>query len=164
MNSGLQYPIFGPEIDCPHCHHIIPALTLTDTYLCSRHGPFEANPDTGELVHLSSSSERWRRWEGKWYRQHIHADGIRYEIKDAIDRLYHEGYRTTKVIIAHRYKALILSRSSFWNVNSQSQSLRLHGLPIEFSTKQLDNSCWEVINFKLEKQPVIPKQAIDEPG
>ena len=62
MNLILQYPIFGSEISCPHCRQTIPALTLTDTYLCSRHGAFEANPKTEELVHLPSG-RCWRRWE-----------------------------------------------------------------------------------------------------
>jgi hypothetical protein len=52
MDLALQYPVFGPEIICPHCRQIIPALTLTDTYLCSRHGAFEADPKIEELVHL----------------------------------------------------------------------------------------------------------------
>ena len=35
MTFAFQYPIFGPEIQCPHCRQTIPALTLTDTYLDS---------------------------------------------------------------------------------------------------------------------------------
>ncbi|MDB9460072.1 DUF2396 family protein, partial [Dolichospermum circinale CS-545/17] len=31
INPGFQYPIFGPEIQCPHCRQNISALTLTDT-------------------------------------------------------------------------------------------------------------------------------------
>ncbi|WP_410175097.1 DUF2396 family protein [Nodularia spumigena] len=27
MNPGLQYPIFGSDIQCPHCRQTIPALT-----------------------------------------------------------------------------------------------------------------------------------------
>ncbi|MBE9020626.1 TIGR02652 family protein, partial [Chroococcidiopsidales cyanobacterium LEGE 13417] len=69
INPGLQYPIFGPEIPCPHCRQPIPALTLTDTYLCPRHGAFEADPKTGELIHLQSG-RHWRRWNNEWYRQH----------------------------------------------------------------------------------------------
>ncbi|ASC73169.1 hypothetical protein XM38_041310 [Halomicronema hongdechloris C2206] len=91
VNPALQYPIFGPEIQCPHCRQEIPALTLTDTYLCPRHGAFEANPDNKELVHLQSG-RHWRQWEGEWYRQHTHPDGIRFEIHEALDRLYTQGY------------------------------------------------------------------------
>ncbi len=47
IEVALQYPMFGPEIQCPHCRQTIPALTLTDTYLCPRHGAFEADPKTG---------------------------------------------------------------------------------------------------------------------
>ncbi|WP_431633294.1 DUF2396 family protein [Alkalinema pantanalense] len=43
------YPLFGSEIDCPQCHRTIPALFLTDTYICPQHGAFEANPNTHEL-------------------------------------------------------------------------------------------------------------------
>ena len=99
----LQYPMFGPEIQCPHCRQTIPALTLTDTYLCPRHGAFEADPKTGELVHLQSG-RHWRRWEDEWYRQHTHPDGIRFEIHEALDRLYTQGYRATRVIVAQRYQ------------------------------------------------------------
>lgn len=167
MNFVLQYPIFGPEIHCPHCRQIIPALTLTDTYLCSRHGAFEADPHTGELVHLQSS-RHWCRWEGEWYRQHTHPDGIRFEIHDALDKLYSQGYRATKVIIAERYRDLI----GGYLVNADSHKEhppygteatppmlpRLFGLPVEFSPAITTAPCWQVINFDLEKEPGIPIQ------
>ena len=53
----------------------------------------------------------------EWYRQHTHPDGIRFEIHEALDRLYTQGYRATRVIIACRYKDLIstyLERSAPW--------------------------------------------------
>ncbi len=159
MNSGLQYPIFGPEIQCPHCRQIIPALTLTDTYLCPRHGAFEADPETGELVHLQSG-RHWRRWQDDWYRQHTHPDGIRFEIHEALDRLYTQGYRATKVIIASRYQELVsayLERNTSWRNNSEAMP-RLYGLPVEFSADIKDDPCWEVINFDLEKEPGVPKR------
>ncbi|NJL83098.1 MAG: TIGR02652 family protein [Chloroflexaceae bacterium] len=158
MNSGLQYPIFGPEIPCPHCRQQIPALTLTDTYLCPRHGAFEANPETGELIHLQSG-RHWRRWGEQWYRQHTHPDGIRFEIHEALDKLYTQGYRATKVIIAKRYKDLVsayLERSTPWRGNGDAQNPRLYGLPVEFSSDSPDQSYWEVINFDLEKEPGVP--------
>jgi len=34
-------------------------------------------------------------------------DGIRFEIHEALDRLYTQGYRATRVIIARRYQELI---------------------------------------------------------
>lgn len=159
MNPGLHYPIFGPEIQCPHCRQIIPALTLTDTYLCTRHGAFEADPKTEELIHLQSG-RHWRRWNEKWYRQHTHPDGIRFEIHEALDKLYTQGYRATKVIIASRYRELVsayLERSKPWRGNADSsQGPRLYGLPVEFSCDSPEDPCWDVINFDLEKEPGVP--------
>lgn len=160
MNLSLHYPIFGPEIQCPHCRQTIPALTLTDTYLCPRHGAFEANPETSELIHLQSG-RHWRRWKDEWYRQHNHPDGIRFEIHEALDKLYTQGYRATKVIIARRYRELMggyLERSSPWRggQSSETASARLYGLPVDFSPEFSEDSCWEVINFDLEKEPGVP--------
>ena len=183
MNFALQYPIFGSEIQCPHCRQTIPALTLTDTYLCNRHGAFEADPNTGELVHLQSS-RHWCRWEGEWYRQHSHPDGIRFEIHDALDKLYSQGYRATKVIIAERYRELmggylavtesVLSKPP---LDSPKETLRerpdnlalasdrdlarsilprLFGLPVEFSAPSPAEPYWQIINFSLEQEPGIP--------
>ncbi len=94
MTVAFSYPIFGPSIPCPHCRQTIAALTLTDTYLCPRHGAFEADPEQEELVHLQSG-RRWRLWEGRWYRQHTHPDGIRFEIHEELDRLRLQGMRAT---------------------------------------------------------------------
>lgn len=160
--SSFQYPIFGPEIQCPHCRQMIDALTLTDTYLCPRHGAFEANPETKVLVHLQSG-RNWRQWEGKWYRQHTHPDGIRFEIHEALDRLYTEGYRATKVIIAQRYYPLIssyLEKGDNWQSNQEKKTYKLYGLPVEFSPNSESNSesCWDVINFILEKEKGAPSR------
>ncbi|EAW33785.1 TIGR02652 family protein [Lyngbya sp. PCC 8106] len=158
MNSALQYPIFGPEIRCPHCRQKIAALTLTDTYLCPRHGAFEADPKTSELVHLQSG-RHWRLWNGEWYRQHTHPDGIRFEIHEALDRLYTQGYRATRVIIAQRYQELIssyLERSTPWRGQSDTTQPKLYGLPVEFSPDPKDEPCWDVINFDLEKEQGVP--------
>jgi uncharacterized protein (TIGR02652 family) len=172
MNFAFQHPIFGPEIQCPHCRQIIPALTLTDTYLCDRHGAFEANPETSQLVHLQSS-RNWCRWEDEWYRQHTHPDGIRFEIHDALDKLYTQGYRATKVIIAQRYRDSIagylvgefsptenLSSSDCHPLTAPSEppKPRLFGLPVEFSPTPTEEPCWAVINFLLEKEVGIPIQ------
>jgi uncharacterized protein (TIGR02652 family) len=176
MNFAFQYPIFGPEIQCPHCRQTIPALTLTDTYLCSRHGAFEADPQTSELVHLQSS-RHWCLWAGEWYRQHTHPDGIRFEIHDALDKLYTQGYRATKVIIAERYRELIggylvgfgenlISDTDSAKENHRSRTdspdrsilPRLFGLPVEFSAESTEEPCWKVINFNLETEPGIPIQ------
>jgi uncharacterized protein (TIGR02652 family) len=159
MNPALQYPIFGPDIQCPHCRQTIPALTLTDTYLCPRHGAFEANPKNGELVHLQSG-RHWRRWNNEWYRQHTHPDGIRFEIHEALDKLYTQGYRATRVVIAKRYQELMsgyLERSTPWRSGQpETSSARLYGLPVEFSPESTDDPCWEVINFDLDKEPGVP--------
>ena len=162
QNLGLQYPLFGPEIHCPHCRQTIPALTLTDTYLCNRHGAFEVNPETEDLVHLQSG-RHWRFWQGEWYRQHTHPDGIRFEIHEALDRLYTEGYRATKVIIAHRYYDLVstyLQRQGSWRhpEDKDSPLPRLYGLPVEFSAPGATEECWQAINFDLEKEKGIPKR------
>ncbi len=158
VNPALQYPIFGPDIHCPHCRQTIPALTLTDTYLCTRHGAFEADPNTNNLVHLQSG-RHWRRWEGEWYRQHTHPDGIRFEIHEALDRLYTEGYRATRVIIAERYKTLVsayLERSAPWRESLEGAAPQLYGLPVVFSPSAEQDPCWDVINFNLEKEPGVP--------
>jgi len=139
---ALQYPIFGPEIQCPYCHEVVPALILTDSYLCNRHGAFEANSTTGELTHLQSG-RHWRRWNQAWHRQHTHPDGICSEIDDALDRLYTEGYRATGIIIAQRYQTLI---SSYLN------RVRPYGLPVEFSPSPDDVPRWAVINFEISKE------------
>ena len=161
LNPALQYPIFGPEIQCPHCRQTIAALTLTDTYLCQRHGAFEANPDTGELVHLQSSRQ-WRQWDGEWYRQHTHPDGIRFEIHEALDRLYTEGFRATRIIVAHRYQAMLrtyLDRTTARTREPQAppgKSPRLYGLPVEFGPVANGDPRWQTINFTLDKEPGVP--------
>lgn len=158
LDSALQYPVFGPEILCPHCRQTIPALTLTDTYLCQRHGAFEADPDTQELTHLQSN-RHWRRWDGEWYRQHTHPDGIRFEIHEALDRLYTQGFRATRVIVASRYRGLIstyLERNSPRRPLSELTKPKLYGLPVEFSPEPEDDPRWTTINFELEKEPGVP--------
>lgn len=161
MNDiSLQYPIFGSQIQCPHCRQIIEALTLTDSYLCPRHGAFEANPETRVLTHLQSGRQ-WRLWENKWYRQHTHPDGIIFEIHEALDRLYTEGYRATKVIIAERYYNLInsyLDKGSALQGGKENKLYKLYGLSVEFSSQSEEESCWEVINFVLEKEKGTPSR------
>jgi uncharacterized protein (TIGR02652 family) len=126
--------------------------------LCPRHGAFEADPKTSELVHLQSG-RHWRLWNGEWYRQHTHPDGIRFEIHEALDRLYTQGYRATRVIIAQRYQELIssyLERSTPWRGQSDTTQPKLYGLPVEFSPDPKDEPCWDVINFDLEKEQGVP--------
>jgi uncharacterized protein (TIGR02652 family) len=149
LSPSLQFPIFGPEIACPHCRQSIAALTLTDTYLCPRHGAFEADPQVGTLVHLQSG-RHWRPWESEWYRQHTHPDGIRFEIHEALDRLYTQGFRATRVVIAQRYREMIsiyLERSAPWRGQTENHRPRLYGT---------EDKRWDVINFDLEKEPGAP--------
>jgi uncharacterized protein (TIGR02652 family) len=170
MYQPVHYnPIFGPEIRCPHCRQNIQALTLTDTYLCPRHGAFEADPKTECLVHLQSERS-WRLWNEEWYRQHTHPDGIRFEIHEELDRLHTQGYRAIKLIIARRYRDLIwsyLERAGGWR--KEENGYRLYGLPVEFSPEtseealdpetplpEKEPSPWNVINFELEKEPGPP--------
>jgi uncharacterized protein (TIGR02652 family) len=158
LSPILQYPIFGPEIHCPHCRQTIAALTLTDTYLCQRHGAFEADPKTTTLVHLQSG-RHWRPWEDEWFRQHTHPDGIRFEIHEALDRLYTQGFRATRVVIASRYAEMIsayLERSTPWRGQTDGQKPRLYGLPVEFSPDPTIEPRWDIINFDLEKEPGAP--------
>ncbi|MEO0851992.1 MAG: TIGR02652 family protein [Cyanobacteria bacterium J06648_11] len=157
--TAFSYPVFGPEIRCPHCNQTIAALTLTDSYLCPRHGAFEADPETKELVHLQSG-RKWRLWEEKWYRQHTHADGIRFEIHEALDGLHAQGMRATAVEIAARYRPLLqtyLEHTSTRRPHKPGQ-WRLYGLPATFSDEPTpDDSRWAVVNFDLtaEKGPPL---------
>ena len=146
LDLALQYPLFGPEILCPHCCQPIPALTLTDTYLCNHHGAFEADPQTHCLVHLYSGRS-WKQWDDRWYRQHTHPDGIRFEIHEALDRLYLEGHRATKVIIAQRYRSILMTYFQRLMSLPEEQTPRLYGLPVLFSP---EDPRWRVINFDLE--------------
>ena len=160
LGSVSQYPIYGPEIQCPHCRQPIPALLLTDSYLCTRHGAFEANPKTEELVHVQSG-RHWRLWEDQWYRQHTHPDGVRFEIHEELDRLFTKGLRATKVIIASRYEQLMmpyLEHSAAWNSQGKEKTPKLYGLPVVFSESQVEEPRWEIINFDLEKEPGVPTQ------
>lgn len=157
MEVTFAHPLFGPEIRCPHCHQTIPALTLTDSYLCQRHGAFEASPETQELVHLQSG-RRWRRWDDRWFRQHTHVDGIRFEIHEELDRLHAQGMRATAVTIATRYSSLLKS----YLENSPSRRYRtgqwqLYGLPVSFSSdadseESSDSARWSTINFELTEE------------
>jgi uncharacterized protein (TIGR02652 family) len=163
MLITYSYPIFGPEIQCPHCRQPIAALTLTDTYLCHRHGAFEVDPQSAELVHLQSG-RRWRIWQGCWFRQHTHADGIRFEIHEELDRLRAQGMRATQVIIAERYQELLTPYLEQATLRKQAGiQPRLYGLPVVFSPipdgedAESQLARWQVINFELihEKDPLL---------
>jgi uncharacterized protein (TIGR02652 family) len=104
-------------------------------------------------VHLQSERQ-WRLWDGEWHRQHTHPDTIQFEIHECLDKLYTQGYRATKITIAHRYRDLVsnyLERSP-----TDSIAQRLYGLIVEFSPPEEIEPRWEVVNFDLEKEPGSP--------
>ncbi|MEQ9000185.1 MAG: TIGR02652 family protein [Coleofasciculus sp. B1-GNL1-01] len=153
-----DYPIFGTEIRCPQCHQPIPALLLTDSYVCPEHGAFEANPNTGELVHVQSG-RCWHQWEGQWYRQHIHPDTLRFEIAEALEHLYRNGYRATQVIVAQRYKEMLgnsLEHHADWFRQFYFVKQRLYGVPVEFSSDQHTEPRWKIMNFEFQTEPGNP--------
>ncbi|MFO0211656.1 MAG: TIGR02652 family protein, partial [Pseudanabaena sp.] len=124
------------------------------TYLCPRHGAFEVSSNGRDLVHLQSDRQ-WRLWNDEWYRQHNHPDGIRFEIHENIDRLYTQGYRAIKVMIAHRYIDLVSPYLETAAISSNMQ--RLYGLSVEFSPPEEEEPRWGIINFELEKELGTPK-------
>ncbi|NJK61282.1 MAG: TIGR02652 family protein [Synechococcaceae cyanobacterium SM2_3_1] len=158
MTPAFSYPIYGPSIHCPHCQQPIAALTLTDTYLCHRHGAFEANADYQELVHLQSG-RRWRQWDGRWFRQHTHVDGIRFEIHEELDKLRNCGMRATQIRVSTRYKTLLMPclNQGANRRGEDGDQLRLYGLPVVFCTDDKTSTSeqlcrWEVINFELSQE------------
>jgi len=73
--SRLAVSNFGPDSVTP----LSPDRSGADAnghLLCPRHGAFEADPKTGELIHLQSS-RHWRRWNNEWYRQHTDGIGLK---------------------------------------------------------------------------------------
>jgi uncharacterized protein (TIGR02652 family) len=148
---ALQYPFFGSEINCPNCQKLIPALILTDAYLCDRHGAFEVQAQN--LVHLQSG-RCWSLWQNKWYRQHTHPDGLISEIQESLDQMYRAGWRTTKIAIAQRYQALLTPYLQYLSKNGNQEQPQLFGISVEYSAET--EPCWQVINFELVKQMGIP--------
>ena len=82
------WPVLGETIRCPCCARTIPALVLTDAYLCPRHGLFEDRSEENEseeneVVHLDSG-RRWQSWQGRWYQQHQQIESLRDELFAAL--------------------------------------------------------------------------------
>ncbi|MDX1977792.1 MAG: TIGR02652 family protein [Pseudanabaenaceae cyanobacterium bins.68] len=142
----MLYPDFGSEIPCPQCHRPIPALILTDAYLCDRHGLFELTPANHHLVHLQSG-RIWQRYQNQWYRQHTHPDGLILEIGQGLDLAYCQGWQVIQIAIAARYQDLL-----YPYLDDQGQ---LFGLRLEF------NPDLATTNFELVKQPRIPKDLLN---
>ena len=147
-HPAIDYPAFGPEIQCPHCHRTVSALFLTDTYLCPRHGAFEVSP-VGELVHIPSG-RCWHHWEGHWYRQHLHLDGLRFEIGEALDQLHRQGHQATQITIAQRYRPLLERYSGECLPVKRLDPLgqKLFGIPIAFSPVPQVEPRWVSVNFE----------------
>jgi len=111
-------------------------------------------------VHVQSG-RHWQRWEDRWYRQHTHPDGIRFEIHEELDRLYTQGFRATQVVIAERYETLMmpyLEHGAPWQSKRGEKVPKLYGLPVVFSEPSSVDSRWAIINFDLEKEPGVPTQ------
>jgi uncharacterized protein (TIGR02652 family) len=130
-----------------------------ETYMCPRHGAFEANPHSRELIHIQSG-RCWKLWDGVWYRQHLLPDTLRFEIAEALNRLYRRGYRATQIIIAHRYQESLvpsLANHSDWFQSFYFVKHQLYGVPVAFSPDSLAESRWQIINFEFETEPGEPK-------
>ncbi|MEO1396277.1 MAG: TIGR02652 family protein [Cyanobacteria bacterium J06634_5] len=157
------WPALGETIRCPCCDRPIPALILTNAYLCPHHGLFEVGSEENEVVHLDSG-RRWRSWQGHWYLQHQQIESLRAELFAALDHLHHQGFHATEITLAQRYRELAtpyLESGSDWFRQIYYGKLRLYGLPVTFQHETLPgtqaDSRWQVISFELTKVPGSPK-------
>ena len=73
------FPVLGKTIRCPCCDRPMPALVLTNAYLCPRHGLFEVSVAEDGIIHLDSG-QHWRCWQNQWYCQHQQVESLRAEI------------------------------------------------------------------------------------
>ncbi|MEL6162040.1 MAG: TIGR02652 family protein [Cyanobacteria bacterium J06627_32] len=152
-------PVLGETIRCPCCDQPIPALVLTNAYLCPRHGLFEVGSEENEVVHLDSG-RRWQSWQGHWYRQHQQIESLRAELFAALDHLHHQGLHASGITLAQRYRELAtpyLESGSDWFRQIYYGKLRLYGLPVTFQPATQTNSRWRVISFELTKIPSSPR-------
>ena len=159
MSLSSLLPAFGEAIRCPCCNHPIPALVLTNAYLCPRHGLFEVDPAENGIIHLDSG-RHWRSWQGQWYRQHQQVESLRTEIFAALDHLHHQGFHATEITLAQRYRDLVapyIESRSDWFRQIYYSKLRLFGLPITFQPDTQADSRWQVIAFELAKNLGSPK-------
>ena len=158
MSLGSLLPPLGETIYCPCCNRPIPALVLTNAYLCPRHGLFEIGSEANEVVHLDSG-RRWQSWQGHWYRQHQHIESLRDDLFAALEHLHHQGFHATEIILAQRYRELVtphLKSGSDWFRQIYYGKLRLYGLPVIFQPDTQADSRWQVIAFELIKVPGSP--------
>lgn len=159
MNLGSLLPALGETIRCPYCERPIPALVLTNAYLCPRHGLFEVGSEENEVIHLDSG-RRWQAWQGHWYRQHQQIESLRAELLDTLEHLHHQGFHATGITLAQRYRELVnpyLESGSDWFHQIYCGKLRLYGLPITFQPETEADSRWQIISFELTRAPGSPK-------
>jgi len=159
VSLGSLLPAFGETIRCPCCHRSIPALVLTNAYLCPRHGLFEVSAAEDDIIHLDSG-RYWRCWQGQWIRQHQQIESLRTEIFAALEHLHHQGFHATEITLAQRYRALVtphLESRSDWFRQLYYSKLRLFGLPVTFQPDTQAGSRWQVIAFELARQLGAPK-------
>lgn len=159
MSLSSLLPAFGEAVRCPCCDHPIPALVLTNAYLCPRHGLFEVDPAENGIIHLDSG-RHWRSWQGQWYRQHQQVESLRAEIFAALDHLHHQGFHATEITLAQRYQDLVtpyVESRSDWFRQVYYSKLRLFGLPVTFQPDTQTGSRWQVIAFELAKKLGSPK-------
>ena len=159
MSPGSVLPTFGETIRCPCCDRSIPALFLTEAYLCQRHGLFEVGSEENEVIHLDSG-RRWQSWQGHWYQQHQQIESLRAELVATLEHLHHQGFHATRIAMAQRYRELVtpyLESGSDWFHQIYCGKPRLYGLPVTFQPKTQEDSRWQVISFELTKVPGSPQ-------
>lgn len=159
MSVDSLFPALGETIRCPYCHRSVPALMLTDAYLCPRHGLFEVCSADNGLIHLDSG-RHWRSWQGKWYRQHQEIESLRTEFFAALAHLHHQGIHATSIILAQRYRELVtphLESRSDWFRQIYYGKRRLFGLPVKFQPDIQTGSRWQVIAFEFAQDFRPPK-------
>ena len=164
MSLGSLLPPLGETIHCPCCDCPIPALVLTDAYLCPRHGLFEVGSKKNgskknEVIHLDSG-RCWQSWQGHWYLQHQHVESLRGELFAALAHLHQQGFHATGIIMAQRYRELVtpyLESGSDWFHQIYFDKLRLYGLPVIFQPETQADSRWQIISFELTKAFGSPK-------
>ena len=159
MSLGSLLPPLGETIRCPCCDRPIPALVLTNAYLCPRHGLFEVGSKENEVIHRDSG-RCWQSWQGHWYRQHQQIESLQAELFAVLDHLHHQGFHATGMTLAQRYLELVtpyLESGSNWFHQIYCGKLRLYGLPVTFQPETEADSRWQIISFELTKVPGSPK-------
>ena len=137
----------------------MPALVLTNAYLCPRHGLFEVGSAEDGIIHLDSE-RHWRAWQGQWYRQHQQVESLRVEFFVALDHLHHQGFYAIGITLAQRYRDLVtpyVESRSDWFRQIYYGKRRLFGLPVTFQPDTQTSSRWQMIAFELAQALGLPK-------